>query len=380
MSYPLLRRLLFRLDPETAHGLAIRFLRAWPRGSAAGTDRRATDATHPLRQSLFGVDFPNPIGLAAGFDKNGEAVRAWPWMGFGFGEVGTVTPLPQAGNPRPRLFRHCDTESLQNAMGFNNAGMEVLARRLHEVYPFSLPIGINIGKNRVTSPECAEQDYRLLLSRLSELGDFFVINISSPNTPGLRDLQNRRTVTSLLQAARELTGRPVLLKISPDLEDRAAVDLGATAIEAGAAGVVVANTTTDYRLQPGAQPVGGLSGRVLRDRSRALLQCLAAELFGRTVLVSVGGIDSAAEVYRRLRAGASLTQLYSALVFHGPGLVTRIGRDLVDLLVRDGVDRVDEVIGADLPASVGRRVSAGQASSVAAASPTTPDPTEEEVR
>jgi len=344
------------------------------------TDSGVNAGPHPLRQSLLGLDFPNPIGLAAGFDKNGEVIRAWPWLGFGFGEVGTVTPLPQAGNPRPRLFRHPDTESLQNAMGFNNAGMEALARQLRKVYPFSLPIGINIGKNRATSLDCADKDYRLLLTKFSELGDFFVINISSPNTPGLRDLQNRQTVTSLLQAARELTRRPVLLKISPDLDDRVAVELAATAVEAGAAGVVVANTTTDYRLQPGAQAVGGLSGAVLRERSRALLHCLAGELFGRTVLVSVGGIDSGAEVYRRLLAGASLTQLYSALVFHGPGLVARMSRDLVDLMARDGIVSLDDAIGADLPASVGRRrVSAGQVSSVTEERTVTVGGAEEEI-
>jgi dihydroorotate dehydrogenase len=347
--YPPLRSVLFRLDPESAHALAIRYLGVLPSVPVAGGLSRWSHRVDDerLRQELFGARFPNPVGLAAGFDKNGEVVRAWPLLGFGFGEVGTVTPRAQEGNPRPRLFRYPRHESLQNAMGFNNDGMDALAKRLGRVYPFELPIGVNIGKNRDTPLEEAEGDYRIQLEALSPLCDFFVINLSSPNTPGLRDLQTRATVRSLLGAARELTPRPVLVKISPDLEPAHAIRVASTAVEEGAAGIVVANTTTDYDLLPGARDFGGISGAVLRERSFALLEILAAELFGRTVLISVGGIDSGEEAWRRLRAGASLVQIYSALVFRGPGLAAEINRDLVRRMQAEGVGSLAEVIGAD---------------------------------
>jgi dihydroorotate dehydrogenase len=347
--YPLLRRLLFGLDAETSHRLAIGALRAVQAvpGAADSLARRSSVTSAALRQTLFGREVPNPVGLAAGFDKDAVAVRALPALGFGFVEVGTVTPLPQAGNPRPRLFRHAAARSLQNALGFNNGGLEALRRRLLRLHPFVLPLGVNIGKNKATPPERALDDYESLIRGLHDVSDYLVVNLSSPNTPGLRDLQNEGFVRSLFHLAKGITAKPVLVKISPDLTPEQAVALSETAVEAGAGGIIATNTTVDYSLLPGAKDFGGLSGQVLREKSFAILEALAKALFGRTVLISVGGIDSGAEAYRRLRAGASVVQLYTGLIYEGPSLPRRINEELLHLMERDGVKSIAEVIGAD---------------------------------
>ena len=349
MSYKLLRALLFRFDPETAHHLALRSLGLMqsipPLCGLVG--QRLTVTDRRLRQEVWGLEFGNPIGMAAGFDKNGNVAKAVAALGFGFVEVGTVTPRPQPGNPRPRIFRFPADETLQNALGFNNRGMTAMKRELAGRRGAGVPLGINIGKNKDTPVERAAEDYAMLFRELSECCDYFVVNISSPNTPGLRSLQETRSLQSLVRKGREITPRPILVKLAPDLEDGVAVALGQAAIDAGAAGIVLTNTTTDYSLVAGAQSVGGLSGRVLKRRSFELLESLAAELFGRCLLVSVGGVDSAKEAYRRLRAGASLLQIYTALVFQGPLLVREINRGLAELMARDGVESLEEVIGAD---------------------------------
>jgi dihydroorotate dehydrogenase len=347
--YPALLHLLFRLDPETSHGLglgALRAARAVP-GIGAALARHYGMETAPLRQTLFGREFANPVGLAAGFDKNAEAVRAIPALGFGFTEVGTVTPLAQPGNPRPRLFRHPATRSLQNALGFNNTGMAAMRRRLERASPSPLPVGVNLGKNKATPPERALDDYGTLLRGLHDLADYLVVNLSSPNTPGLRDLQNEEFLRALFALAKGITAKPVLVKIAPDLEPGAAVALSEIAVDAGAAGVIATNTTTDYSLLPGAKDFGGLSGRVLREKSFRIFEAVAKALFGRAVLISVGGIDSGAEAYRRIRAGASLVQVYTALVYEGPGLPRRINEELLALMARDGVRGITDLIGAD---------------------------------
>ncbi len=347
--YPALRPLLFRLDPETSHGLgmaALRLAQAVPGITTVLARRHLLDGA-PLRQTLFGREFPNPVGLAAGFDKNAEAVRAIPALGFGFAEVGTVTPLAQPGNPRPRLFRHPEARSLQNALGFNNEGMAAMRRRLARAYPARLPLGVNLGKNKATPPEKALDDYETLIRGLHDLCDYLVVNLSSPNTPGLRDLQNEDFLRALFALAKGITAKPILVKIAPDLDPAQAVALSETAVEAGAAGVIATNTTTDYALLPGARDSGGLSGKVLMEKSFRIFEAVAKALFGRTVLISVGGIDSGAEAYRRLRAGASLTQVYTALVYEGPGLPRRINRELLALMARDGAQGIAEVIGAD---------------------------------
>lgn len=312
-----------------------------------------------LRQTLFGLgglEFPNPVGLAAGLDKDGVAVQGLAALGFGFVEVGTVTPLAQPGNPRPRLFRFPSAETLQNAMGFNNRGMEALRHRLEGSIPVPVPLGINVGKNKATPPERTLDDYAMLIRGLAGLADYLVVNLSSPNTPGLRDLQNEAFVRSLLGLAGELTRKPVLVKIAPDLDPRsprsprspeAAADLCEAAVDAGAAGIIATNTTTDYALLPGAKDFGGLSGKVLTEKSFQVFDAVARRLFGRTVLISVGGIGSGAEAWRRLRAGASLVQVYTALIYQGPSLARRINRELLALMERDGVKGIGEVIGAD---------------------------------
>jgi dihydroorotate dehydrogenase len=347
--YPALRRSLFQLDPETGHRLgmaALRAVQAVP-GLPNTLARRQLVVDPRLYQTLFGCEFPNPVGLAAGFDKDAVAVRAMPALGFGFLEVGTVTPLPQPGNPRPRLFRHPAERSLQNALGFNNGGLEALRARLARLHPFSLPLGVNLGKNKATPPENALSDYETLIRGLHEVCDYLVVNLSSPNTPGLRDLQNEEFLRTLFGVAKGITAKPILVKIAPDLEPAQAVALCEVAVEAGAAGIIATNTTVDYTLLPGAKPFGGLSGEVLREKSFQIFEAVAKALFGRTVLINVGGIDSGAEAYRRLRAGASLVQLYTALIYEGPSLPRRINEELLGLMERDGVKSICEIIGLE---------------------------------
>lgn len=310
--------------------------------------RRANEVSDTrLEQSIFGRTFHNPIGLAAGFDKNGEHAEDWGTLGFGFVEVGTVTIRAQGGNSKPRLFRLEPDRSLQNAMGFNNDGAEAMAARLAEVYPLSCPLGINLGKNRDTPPEQAEDEYLELISRLEGYCDYFVINLSSPNTPGLRELENTAYVRALIYRASRSTMRPVLLKVSPDRPTDETVDLAASAVESGAAGIIATNTTVDYALSPIAKTFGGISGALLREKSREVLRALSRRLGQRTLLVSVGGIDTAEEAYARIRDGASLLQVYSGLIYEGPGLVRRINEGLLDLVERDGLGSIGEAVGAD---------------------------------
>ncbi len=353
-GYDLWKRLLFRFDPETAHRLATAALRAAQSAgpARAALARRFTAEDPRLEQRLLGAVFPNPVGLAAGFDKDGVLVRGMAALGFGSIEVGTVTPRPQPGNPRPRLFRLEAQESLRNAMGFNNSGVEALARRLRSLARRRgrrPPLGVNVGRNRTTPPERAHEDYLEAIGRLDGLCDYFVVNVSSPNTPGLRDLQTPAAIERLIGEGRERTRAPILVKLSPDLELAAAAELARAAVDAGAAGIVLTNTTTDYELVAGVEARGGLSGRVLRERSFEMLRAVAPEVGGRAVLVSVGGIDSGAEAYRRIRAGASLVQVYTALVYRGPGLAAAINRELLALLERDGLGAIGEAVGAELP-------------------------------
>lgn len=352
--YRLARPLLFRLDAERAHGVGKAALRTM---TALPPMRRRVEAAHRvddprLAQDLLGHRFPAPVGLAAGFDKDGEVVAAMPALGFGFVEIGTVTPRPQAGNPKPRLFRHPRVASLQNRLGFNNGGAELLASRLDALPPavrHRLPLGVNLGKNKDTPRDRALEDYRSLVETFGPRADYLVINVSSPNTPGLRDMQDEAFLRPLLAAARDLTDTPVLVKIAPDLEEAQAVDLAASSVDAGAAGIIATNTTVDASGIPEPVPGGGgFSGTVVRETSRRIFTAVARELFGRCLLVSVGGIDSAEEAYHRIRAGASLVQLYTPLVFHGPGLVRDIHRGLLERLEADGFTELGEAVGADL--------------------------------
>jgi len=344
-----LHGLLLRFPAEMAHDLgiaALRFAGSLPGGNNYLGSFSFHDAR--LEQRLLGSKFPNPLGLAAGFDKDGLAMSALSALGFGLIEVGTVTRRPQEGNQRPRLFRHPAAATLENAMGFNNAGADALSRRLEDFYPGSVPLGVNVGKNKKTPNAEAVVEYGGLVQTFDRCCDYFVINVSSPNTPGLRDLQTVAAIHAILGAARAATTRPILFKLSPDLETAGALELAEEAIAAGADGIVLTNTTVDYDLLPSAHRIGGLSGRVLRERSRELIVAAGRRLFGRCLLVSVGGIDSGREVYRRLRAGASLVQIYSALAFRGPALIGSILSELLECLDRDGLDSVEEAVGADL--------------------------------
>ncbi len=349
IPYSSVKPYLFKLQPETAHHLVEYFLRgANILPSAYNPWIEKHFITHEsLSQELFGRTFLNPVGLGAGFDKNAAMIRGIQALGFGFTEIGTVTPKPQEGNPKPRMFRHIEEESVQNAMGFNNAGMKAVYKRLKKRFPFSTPIGVNIGKNKATDEKDAINDYTTLINKFKDLCDYLVINISSPNTPGLRDLQNEAFITGLFAEAKKLTDKPILLKIAPDMTPEQAVSLSKLAVDAGAAGIIATNTTIDYSLVKEPEAIGGISGAVLKEKSFKIFEAVAKELYGKAILISVGGIDSAEEAYKRIKAGASLVQIYSALVFHGPTLIRDINTGLIELLQADGYTNITEAIGAD---------------------------------
>jgi dihydroorotate dehydrogenase len=347
--YNAIKPLLFQLQPETAHYVAECVLRLPNVCPLAFNFFKKSHFINDdmLKQELFNRTFPNPVGLGAGFDKNATMIRGMQILGFGYTEIGTVTPKPQDGNPKPRMFRHIEEESLQNAMGFNNEGMQAAKERLEKRYPFTTPIGVNIGKNKVTPEDEAINDYVTLIENFKGLGDYFVINISSPNTPGLRDLQNEAFITELFKKAKALTKKPILLKIAPDMSVEDAVSLTKLAVEKGADGIVATNTTIDYSLVEKPKDIGGLSGAVLKEKSFEIFEAIAKELYGKTTLISVGGIDSVEEAYKRIKAGASLVQIYSGLVFHGPDMIMNINKELIELLKADGYTNITQAIGAD---------------------------------
>ncbi|WP_374597265.1 quinone-dependent dihydroorotate dehydrogenase [Brevundimonas sp.] len=332
---------LRRLDPETAHGLAIRALQTLPLPAAAPDDTI-------LKTRLAGLDLPNPIGLAAGLDKNGEALRGLSRLGFGFVECGSVTPVAQPGNLRPRLFRLAEDQAIINRMGFNNAGLEAFAARL-KARPADTVVGANLGANKDTEDKAA--DYVTGLSRLKGLADYVTVNVSSPNTPGLRALQGRAALDDLLgrlTEARDGDPTPVFLKIAPDLTPDEISLIVEASIDHRIDALIVSNTTLDRPDSLTARDrdqAGGLSGRPLQARARAALSAAAAASKGRLPLIAVGGIDSGAEAYDRIRAGAAAVQLYSALIYGGPGLVGRIKRDLAQCLRDDGFTSVAQAVG-----------------------------------
>ncbi len=347
--YPLLWPLLRRLDPETAHGLAIFALKH-------GLVPRPRPFDDPcLRQTLWGLDFANPVGLAAGFDKNAEVARAMLDQGFGFVEAGTVTPKPQAGNPRPRLFRLTGDGAVINRLGFNGAGLDAFRRNLEGIEGRRGPIGVNLGKNAASTDAAA--DYAAGAGALAGLADYLVVNVSSPNTPGLRALQSRDRLSGLLDAVQTALREAVptdppalLLKVAPDLTEDDKRDIAEVVLEHGLDGLIATNTTIERPpglSDPNRDEAGGLSGRPLFDPSTRVLADFYRLTEGRLRLIGVGGIASDADAYAKIRAGASLVQLYTALVFEGPGLVNRINRELADLLAGDGFAHITEAVGAD---------------------------------
>lgn len=344
--YPLARPILMAMDAEQAHDLTVAALKT---GLVPGAGGREAPS---LATRVFGLDFPNPIGLAAGFDKNAEVPDAMLRQGFGFVECGTVTPRPQDGNPRPRLFRVPTAEAVINRFGFNNQGLDAYAARLTARAGRPGIVGANVGKNKETVD--AAGDYTACIRRVAPLAGYLVVNVSSPNTPGLRTLQSRDALADLLGKcleARESTGArpPLLLKVAPDLTDEDKADIAAVVLESGIDGLVVSNTTL---ARPAAIPsalaaeAGGLSGRPLMEASTRVLGEFFGLLGGKVPLVGVGGVASGADAYAKIRAGASLVQLYSALVYQGPALVARIKADLVRRLAEDGFAHVADAVGA----------------------------------
>jgi dihydroorotate dehydrogenase len=329
------RPVLFRVgggDAEAAHEFTLRALART--GAALAPLRRWFAVSAP--RTVFGVRFPNPVGLAAGMDKNGIALPGWAALGFGHVEVGTVTWHPQPGNPRPRLYRLPASAALINRMGFNNAGSQALADRLHAAGPLPVPLGISIGKSKITPVADAVADYRSSLRALYPYGDYFAINVSSPNTPGLRGLQDKALLDDLLAGlsaeAAELGGRkPILVKIAPDLTDQAIGELLGVCADRGVAGLIATNTTLARDgIAPGdavtGQQTGGLSGRPLAARARAVVEFVHRETGGALPVIGVGGIGCVDDALRMLDAGASLIQLYTGFIYAGPGLVRSIGR------------------------------------------------------
>jgi dihydroorotate dehydrogenase len=305
-----------------------------------------------LAISLFGRLFPNPLGLAAGFDKNAEVPDVMLKLGFGFVECGTVTPRPQPGNPRPRMFRLRQDRAVINRLGFNNQGMAAAAERL-SARPRQGIVGINIGANKDSADRIA--DYRETFARLSPLADYVTVNISSPNTPGLRGLQNKDELEKLLalvveERARANSTVPLLLKIAPDLDEHALDDIANTVLASGIEGMIVSNTTLARPAtlkSTNARESGGLSGAPLFAPSTAILKAVRQRVGAQIVLVGVGGVSSGADAYAKIRAGASLVQLYTAMAYEGPGIITRIKRELSARLARDGFARVADAVGAD---------------------------------
>ena len=342
MYKALVKPLLFNLDAERAHHLVFDNLRRAARVPGTPALLRALyDFQHPsLAREVFGLKFPNPVGLAAGFDKNAVLTDELATLGFGFVEIGTVTPRPQPGNPQPRLFRLPQDEALVNRMGFNNDGAAVVAARLARRANRQLIIGGNIGKNKDTPNERAADDYVASFEALAEVVDYFVVNVSSPNTPGLRQLQEKKPLIELLQQVQarnqaRAVPRPLLLKIAPDLTDSQLDDILEIARETKLSGLVATNTTIS-RDNLGTEPscvaslgAGGLSGRPLRARATEVIRYLHQKSDGGLPIIGAGGIHSAADAQEKLAAGATLIQLYTGFVYEGPALVNRINRSLV---------------------------------------------------
>jgi dihydroorotate dehydrogenase len=351
--YPAIRPLLFRMEAEAAHRLAIRVLKVLP-------VRDPSVADPSLRVRLWNRHFPNPVGLAAGFDKNAEAIAPMLGLGFGFVETGTVTPKPQEGNKRPRIFRDSESQAVINRMGFPNVGVNEFKINLEKFLErrplLNGLVGINIGMNK--SQTDPAKDYCILVRMLGPFADYLTVNISSPNTPGLRDLQRKDIFLGLMEKILEERERacgrhmkpPILVKLSPDLYDQQQDELAAAALESGIDGLILTNTTL---ARPGSLPAsfsaekGGLSGCPLREKSTAMIRHFYRLTGGKLPIIGAGGISSGRDAYDKIRAGASMVQLYSALVFQGPGMVRQMTTELAALLKADGFSHVQDAVGVD---------------------------------
>ena len=336
------RPLAFMFDPERVHDLAMAFIqRRWVKAQPYSNPK--------LTQTLFGIDFPNPLGLAAGFDKNAIALDRWHNLGFGFVEAGTVTYLPQSGNPRPRLFRLPEDHALINRMGFNNDGAQEVAGRLVGAYS-PIPVGINLGKSRAAELENAVEDYAASFGLLHPFGAYSVVNVSSPNTPGLRSLQERGPLTDILQALKGIAPeKPLFIKVSPDLEFDALDEVVDVCLTIGCTGLIATNTTLSREgLSSVPDEAGGLSGAPLTERSDAALAHLARACGDRMILIGVGGIFTADDLYRKISLGAHLAQVYTGWVYGGPSMVPTVLCGLAERMDREGLSDLAALRGTAL--------------------------------
>ena len=349
-GYKLFRPAIFALDPEQAHGLAIASLKRGGRGRVANADG-------PLASSIAGIRFPNPVGMAAGFDKDGEVPDALFGLGFGFVEIGSITPLPQDGNPRPRLFRLAKDRAVINRMGFNNGGALAAIERLEKRRGRPGVLGINIGANK-DSPDRAA-DYARMARAMAPFASYLAVNVSSPNTPGLRALQDEGALAALLDGVLEarddavttMNGSPppVFLKVAPDLETADVEAIARVAMDKRLGAVIVSNTTVsrpELRSRDAAEQ-GGLSGAPLKPLALATLRSFRKATGGSIPLIGVGGIATAEDAWERIRAGASLVQLYSAMIYEGPGIARRIVRGLEKRMQREGVNSIADLVGSE---------------------------------
>lgn len=376
--YQNFKKMLFKFDPETAHKIAENSL-IFAQNLSPLRKILAKNFTYQdeiLSQNLLGLNFLNPLGMAGGFDKNATMLSGLFALGFGFVEFGTFTPKAQNGNEKPRLFRLIDENSLQNAMGFNNLGAKVIKENVTKflgkfranfnanftnparenldtksalnLTKFSHPIIANIGKNKITPNEDALNDYLYLTREFNELCDLFLINVSSPNTPNLRALQDEKFIATLLKEMKNLTKRPILFKIAPDMSEKTAISLCNCAVENGASGVVINNTSVDYALTKNARSIGGISGELIKEKSHVLFKAVARELFGRTILISCGGISDANEAYERIKFGANLVEIFTSFIYKGPSLARNLNENLANLLRTDGFKNINEAVGVNL--------------------------------
>ncbi|WP_230986521.1 quinone-dependent dihydroorotate dehydrogenase [Cohnella fermenti] len=360
--YKLVKPFFFKMDAEAAHHLVVDGLGSASRIPGIPSFLSAVWGVREreeLAVNLFGLRFAHPVGLAAGLDKNAKAVEGFSRIGLSFMEVGTVTPKGQPGNELPRLFRLPPDEALVNRMGFNNEGAEAMAARLAKLKERRIPIAVNIGKNKVTPNENAADDYRECVRLLYAYGDFFVVNISSPNTPDLRKLQHGDELKLLLDAVKDEmrkqaaaargAEKPILVKIAPDNDETQLAYMAEAIKTSGMAGIIATNTTIgrDGLTHPNAKESGGLSGRPLTERSTEVVRSLYSLTEGKLPIIGSGGIFTARDAYDKIRAGASLVEVYTAMIYKGPGVVKEIAGGLRELLRRDGFGRVEEAVGAD---------------------------------
>ncbi len=352
--YKLIRPILFKLtkDPETVHNLALRFLKFLGYPPIKDVVSAFTEIeSKTLEQNIFNLNFRNPVGLAGGFDKDGKIVNGLESLGFGFLEIGTITKLPQSGNARPRMFRLPDDNAVINRMGFNNIGVVEIKNHLQKVKHKSI-LGISLGKNKITLNELAVEDYLFLFKEMYNLGNYFVVNFSSPNTPGLRDLQDKKLLTNILEhlvAYRKTRGiaKPILVKITIDFSFNAVDEILEVCKNVGVDGIISSNTSVSRdNLKTVTYETGGISGRPIAQKSTELIRYIHKKNIGLPI-IGVGGIFTPEDAYEKIKAGASLIQIYTGFIYEGPFIVKKINQGLVKLLEQDGFKNISEAVGVD---------------------------------